>query len=272
MAGLPVRFEVAPDRSSATVSAGLRYGEVATRLHAEGLGLANLGSLPHISVAGAVATGTHGSGEALGALATSVVGLELVTATGELLRLDRGDDRFAGAVVALGSLGVVTAITLAVEPTYDVAQRVYDDLPAARLDSDLDEVLAAGDSVSVFTTWRPDVVDQVWVKRRTDRDRPTAARRLARGDGRHGRPAPGGRPARRGVHDAARCARPVARAAAALPAGPHAEPRRRAADGVPRPPRARGRRCCTPSARCASRWRRCCSSASCARSPPTTCG
>ena len=171
VAGLPVRFEVAPDRSSATVSAGLRYGEVATRLQAEGLGLANLGSLPHISVGGAVATGTHGSGEALGALATSVVGLELVTATGELLRLDRSDPRFAGAVVALGSLGVVTAITLAVESTYDVTQRVYDDMPVARLDTDLDEVLAAGDSVSVFTTWRPDVVDQVWVKRRTDRDR-----------------------------------------------------------------------------------------------------
>ena len=63
VAGLPARFEVAPDRLSATVSAGLRYGEVATRLHAEGLALANLGSLPHISVVGAVATGTHGSGE-----------------------------------------------------------------------------------------------------------------------------------------------------------------------------------------------------------------
>jgi xylitol oxidase len=171
VAGLPARFDVGPDRSSVTVSAGLRYGEVATRVHAVGLGLANLGSLPHISVAGAVATGTHGSGEALGSLATSVVGLELVTASGELLRLDGGDARFPGAVVALGSLGVVTAVTLATEPSYDVAQRVFDDLPAARLAGDLDEVLAAGDSVSIFTTWRPDAVDQVWVKRRTDRAR-----------------------------------------------------------------------------------------------------
>jgi xylitol oxidase len=171
VAGLPARFEVGLDRSSVTVSAGLRYGEVAARLHAEGLGLANLGSLPHISVAGAVATGTHGSGEALGALATSVLGLELVTASGELLRLDRGDPRFPGAVVALGSLGVVAALTLATEPSYDVAQRVFDDLPAGRLDRDLDEVLAAGDSVSIFTTWRPEGADQVWVKRRTDRSR-----------------------------------------------------------------------------------------------------
>ncbi len=165
---LPERFEVAPDRSAVTVSAGLRYGEVATRLHHAGLALHNLGSLPHISVAGAVATGTHGSGVALGALPTAVVSFELVTATGALLRLDRSDPRFPGAVVALGCLGVVAAVTLAVQPTYDVAQTVNLGLPMDAVRAGLDEILAAGTSVSLFTTWGEDVIDQVWVKRRTD--------------------------------------------------------------------------------------------------------
>ena len=168
VAGLAATVDVSADRTSATVAAGMRYGEVAVALQAHGLALHNLGSLPHISVAGAVATGTHGSGLTLGSLSTAVVGLDLVTATGALLRLDRGDQRFPGAVVALGALGVVTAVTLAVQPTYDVAQTVYQDLPVRRLATDLDEILAAGTSVSLVTTWRRDVVDEVWVKRRTD--------------------------------------------------------------------------------------------------------
>ncbi|MDQ1600718.1 MAG: alditol oxidase [Actinomycetota bacterium] len=168
VAGLPARVDVSADRSTATVAAGMRYGEVAVALQAQGLALHNLGSLPHISVAGAVATGTHGSGPTLGSLSTAVVGLDLVTATGAMLRLDRTDLRFPGAVVGLGALGVVTAVTLAVQPTYDVAQTVYQDLPVRRLATDLDEILAAGYSVSLFTTWSRDVVDQIWVKRRTD--------------------------------------------------------------------------------------------------------
>ena len=168
VAGLPATVDVSADRTTATVTAGMRYGEVAVALQAQGLALHNLGSLPHISVAGAVATGTHGSGPTLGSLSTAVVGLDLVTATGSLLRLDRTYPRFPGAVVALGALGVVTAVTLAVQPTYDVAQTVYQDLPVRRLATDLDEILAAGYSVSLFTTWSRDVVDQVWVKRRTD--------------------------------------------------------------------------------------------------------
>ena len=168
VAGLPARVDVSADRTTATVAAGMRYGEVAVALQADGLALHNLGSLPHISVAGAVATGTHGSGPTLGSLSTAVVGLDLVTATGAMLRLDRTDRRFPGAVVALGALGVVTAVTLAVQPTYDVAQTVYQELPVRQLATDLDEILAAGYSVSLFTTWSRDVVDQVWVKRRTD--------------------------------------------------------------------------------------------------------
>jgi xylitol oxidase len=179
LAELPPLVEVAPDRGSVTVSAGLRYGELAPQLHDAGLALHNLGSLPHICIAGAVATGTHGSGNGNGALATAVRALDLVLPSGELVHVDRSTDWFAGAVVALGSVGVVTALTLDVQPTYDVEQVVHDDLPATALRDDLDEIFAAGESVSIFTMWEPRGADQVWVKRRTDSDRePLPARWL----------------------------------------------------------------------------------------------
>jgi xylitol oxidase len=166
---LPPLCDIAADGRSATVSAGLRYGEIAPRLHDAGLALPNMGSLPHICVAGAAATGTHGSGDANPSLASSVVGLDIVTADGTLVHLDEADPRFDGAVVSLGTIGVATAVTLRVEPTFDVAQTVYDRLPMGALVAHLDEVFAAAYSVSVFSTLRADVADQVWVKGRTDR-------------------------------------------------------------------------------------------------------
>ena len=161
--------ELAVDRAAGTAScgAGLTYGELARQLHAEGLALANLGSLPHISVGGSVATATHGSGDRNGNLATAVAGLELVTSSGELLAFRRGDTDFNGLVVGLGALGVVTRVTLDVEPAYEVSQRVYEDLSWQSLDTHFDEITAAGYSVSVFTSWG-DRAGQLWVKRRVD--------------------------------------------------------------------------------------------------------
>jgi xylitol oxidase len=163
--GLPA--EVAVDHGAGTVSfaAWLRYGELAETLNAEGVALANLASLPHISVAGAVATATHGSGDANGNLATAVAGLELVTAGGDLLTASRGDPDFDGLVVGLGALGVVTSLTLDVEPAYQVRQRTFESLPWASLFEHFDEVTGAGYSVSLFTRWGG-TVDQVWVKSR----------------------------------------------------------------------------------------------------------
>ena len=163
--GLPA--EVAVDHAAGTVSfaAGLRYGELAETLKAEGVALANLASLPHISVAGAVATATHGSGDGNGNLATAVAGLELVTASGDLRTASRGDPDFDGLVVGLGALGAVTRLTLDVEPAYEVRQRTFQDLPWASLFEHFDEVTSAGYSVSLFTSWGP-AVDQVWVKSR----------------------------------------------------------------------------------------------------------
>lgn len=155
----------AGNAGTVTVGAGIRYGELALWLEERGLALANLASLPHISVGGAIATGTHGSGDGVSSLAASVVALELVDGTGELRHLDRSHPDFAGAVVALGALGIVTRVTLSVEPSYQVAQTVYENLGWDALLGNFDAVTSAGYSVSVFTRWG-EAVDQVWVKRR----------------------------------------------------------------------------------------------------------
>jgi xylitol oxidase len=164
--GLPA--DVVVDRAAGTVSFGaaLTYGGLAEALRAEGLALHNLASLPHISVGGAIATATHGSGDGSGNLATAVAAVELVTSGGELVRLARSEPDFDGVVVGLGAVGAVTRVTLGVEPAYEVAQRVFEGLAWDVLLARFDEVMASGTSVSVFTTWDAAAVDQVWVKRR----------------------------------------------------------------------------------------------------------
>ncbi|QIQ06473.1 FAD-binding protein [Streptomyces liangshanensis] len=166
VAALPADVEVDADARTVTVGAGLRFAAFTGAVHAAGLALHNLGSLPHISVAGACATGTHGSGTGNGSLATAVRALDLVTADGGLRHLRRGDEDFEGAVVALGSTGVVTRMTLDLVPAYDVRQWVYDGLPYDRLRERFDDVLSAAYSVSVFTRWQADERAQVWLKQR----------------------------------------------------------------------------------------------------------
>jgi xylitol oxidase len=155
------------DRGAGTVSfgAGMTYGDLAAALRNEGLGLHNMASLPHISVGGAVATATHGSGDAIGNLATAVASVEIVTSGGELVTASRGDADFDGLVVGLGALGAVTRLTVDVEPTYQMRQRVFEGLTWDALYGHFDEITASGDSVSVFTRWG-EPVDQVWVKSR----------------------------------------------------------------------------------------------------------
>ncbi|SDB91173.1 xylitol oxidase [Sanguibacter gelidistatuariae] len=153
------------------VSAGTRYGDLAAALFPLGLAVHNLASLPHISIAGAIATATHGSGNGNQGLGGAVVGLELVTGTGEFLTLRRDEEGpvpFDAAVVHLGALGIITHITLAVEPTFDVRQDVYQDLPWASLEQNFDAITGAAYSVSVFTRLREDAADQVWLKSRVD--------------------------------------------------------------------------------------------------------
>jgi len=160
---------VALDRAhrTVTVEAGVRYGQLARWLHNEGYALHNLASLPHISVAGACATATHGSGDKHGNLATAVSALEMVTAEGELVVLSREKDgeQFRGAVVGLGGLGVVTKLTLDISPTFEVRQDVYENLPLAELEARLAELFSSAYSVSLFTDWQNASFNQVWLKR-----------------------------------------------------------------------------------------------------------
>ena len=152
-------------KSQVTVEGGIRYGELGPYLHGEGYALHNLASLPHISIAGACATATHGSG-ALGNLATAVAEIELIDAEGDLVTLSRetDGDAFAGAVVNLGALGVVTKLTLDLRPAFHVRQDVFRGLPLTALEAHFDEVMSSGYSVSIFTAWQTDTVEQVWVK------------------------------------------------------------------------------------------------------------
>jgi alditol oxidase len=163
--GLPADVVVDPDRMTVSVGAGVRYGALAEALNAEGLALHNLASLPHISVAGAIATATHGSGDGNGNLATAVAGLQLVTSDGELIDLARGGPDFDGIVVGLGALGAVVRVELDVEPSYEIRQRVFERLEWDALFEHFDAIAASGYSVSVFTRWGEDV-EQVWVKSR----------------------------------------------------------------------------------------------------------
>ena len=172
LAGMPPLVHIDAERSTVTVGGGVRYGELAPQLHQAGYALHNLGSLPHICIAGATATGTHGSGVANGNLATAVRALDLVTASGDVVTLKVGDDEFEGAVVGLGMLGIVTSVTLAIEPTFAVAQYVYDGLSLAKLIAHLDETMEAAYSVSAFTDWRDPVMTQVWMKHRINASKP----------------------------------------------------------------------------------------------------
>ncbi|HZR48748.1 MAG TPA: D-arabinono-1,4-lactone oxidase [Streptosporangiaceae bacterium] len=166
---LPVTVRIDPERQTVTATAAIRYGTLAARLDAAGYALPNLASLPHISVIGACATGTHGSGDANRALATAVTAMDLVTADGELATINRDTHPdFPGMVTALGALGIVTSVTLDLVPAYTVRQWVYEDLPHRRLETDFAEIFASAYSVSVFTDWRPSHAVRVWRKQTTD--------------------------------------------------------------------------------------------------------
>lgn len=154
------------DQRTVTVEGGIRYGELGLFLYNEGFALHNLASLPHISVAGACATATHGSGVKNGNLATAVSAIEIINANGDAITLTRDDEAFYGAVVGLGALGIVSKLTLDIEPTYTVRQDLFENLPFAELEANFDAITSAAYSVSLFTDWHDDLINQVWLKSR----------------------------------------------------------------------------------------------------------
>lgn len=170
----PVKINSAD--STVTVGAAMRYGDLSVPLDTAGYALANLASLPHCTIAGSIATATHGSGRHNQNLAAAVAGLEIVTADGEIRNYSRADADFPGLVVNLGALGVVTKVTLDVVPSYRVRQYVFDHLPWDAVYDCFDEMQAAAYSVSLFTDWTDDVVDQVWLKNVVDADHPADPR------------------------------------------------------------------------------------------------
>jgi xylitol oxidase len=168
----PMHAIVALDAAARTVTVepGVTYGQLGPYLDAKGFALHNLASLPHISVAGSCTTATHGSGERNRNLASAVAGLEIVTAAGDLVKLSRkaDGDAFRGAVVGLGALGVITRVTLDIEPTYKVRQYVYLDLPLEQVKEHFDQIQASGYSVSLFTDWQRRLISELWIKVRDD--------------------------------------------------------------------------------------------------------
>ncbi|GII28178.1 D-arabinono-1,4-lactone oxidase [Planotetraspora mira] len=166
--GLPPEVEIDSASATVKVAASVRYAELGRRLHEKGWAVPNLASLPHISVAGSCMTGTHGSGNANGGLATAVAAIEMVTADGDLVTLSRDEDgdRFRGAVVALGALGAVVTMTLDIAPAFEVRQYVYEGLAGEVLDDHFEDIVSSAYSVSLFTDWRSSRINQVWVKER----------------------------------------------------------------------------------------------------------
>ena len=164
----PQEIEIDPVAKQVRVPAGLRYGELATVLHAAGLALANMGSLPHITVVGATSTGTHGSGLGNQNLSAAIIKIELITAAGVDVTIS--GDELDAARVGLGALGIIHHVTLQAIDSFDLAQTVYLDLPFENLIERFEDVMGAGYSVSAFTTWGDALVDQLWVKSRVDID------------------------------------------------------------------------------------------------------
>jgi xylitol oxidase len=188
LSGLPEICEIDLAAATVTAGAGMTYGALALALARDGMALANLASLPHISIAGAVSTGTHGSGDANGNLATSVAALELIRADGELVAVRRGDPDFDGCVVSLGALGAIVRVTLDIQPAYEVRQRVWEEVPLQAILERFDDVMSLGYSVSLMTLWEATLY-LVWIKTRVQPGETEPVLEL-----------PGGRPAAHDMH------------------------------------------------------------------------
>ena len=162
---MPDLMEIDETRKKVRVGAGVKYAQLAEFLFPKGWALHNLASLPHVSLAGAVSTGTHGSGIRNGALHTAVSSIELIGADGSLRQVTRGIDRnFYASIVSLGLAGIATSFQLEIEPSFEIMQTVYGDLPRATFQENLIEILSGAYSVSYLTTWGDNKAGDLWFK------------------------------------------------------------------------------------------------------------
>ena len=164
LAKMPKIIEVDDAKKSVRVAAGLTYGELAPLLHAQGWALSNMASLPHISIAGSISTGTHGSGIKNQNLANQVLSIDLVTAEGEVRHIDRANPAFNALVIGLGLGGVVYEYELKIEPTFKIRQVVYPEIPLDVLQRSFDQIMGTAYSVSYFTDWSSSQVGNLWCK------------------------------------------------------------------------------------------------------------
>ena len=172
---LPRIIDINPEAQTVRISGNVTYGELCPLLENAGFALRNLASLGHISVVGACTTGTHGSGVSNQNLSSVVSAMTIIKADGQVVRLSRDgeSDLFNGAVVHLGALGVVTELTLDLAPSFEMQQRVFLNLPFSQLEHHFDDIMASAYSVSLFTDWHEDAIQQVWLKQKLDEDSPT---------------------------------------------------------------------------------------------------
>ncbi|MDJ0334659.1 FAD-binding protein [Salinibacterium sp. G-O1] len=176
LAGLDPELRIDPAAMTASVTGGTTYGALISALQAQGFAVHNTGSLPHISVAGATATGTHGSGDGNGILSTAISAVELVTADGSLTTIDRSSEHLSALAVGLGAFGIITRVTLDLQPSYLVRQDVYRYAPWETVLEQLDEVMASAYSVSLLADFGSPTVMQIWLKTRLDEgDHPEVA-------------------------------------------------------------------------------------------------
>ena len=182
LAKMPKIIEVSAATNSVTVSSGLTYGELAPELHSQGWALNNLASLPHISIAGSISTGTHGSGIKNQNLANQVLSLEIVTAEGELRHIDRANPAFNALVVGLGLGGIVYQYELKIEPTFEIRQVIYPEIPLDVLQRNFDQIMGTAYSVSYFTDWSSTQVGNLWCKFRDTEEIPESVGGSAKAD------------------------------------------------------------------------------------------
>src|SRR5215472_11569141 len=163
-------LSVNAEEHTVTIDGSMTYGHLCPLLHEKGFALHNLASLPHISIAGSCSTATHGSGDKNGNLSTAVSALELITAGGDVIQVSRRKDgeKFLGAVVGLGALGVITKITLDIQPTFMMRQYVYVNLPLSQVKDHFDAITSSAYSVSLFTDWQKQRFNEVWIKTRME--------------------------------------------------------------------------------------------------------
>lgn len=173
LAKLSRQIEINKENQTVHVPAGMKYGELAVALHERGWAIHNMASLPHISVAGAIATATHGSGVGNGNLATAVRSLEVVLPDGSLKRVTKGEPNFEGYVVGLGLTGIVINLDLAIEPTFNISQTVYRGMSRESYATNLDQIMSLAYSVSYFTTWAAAGGGEVWAKFKSGTTAPT---------------------------------------------------------------------------------------------------